>query len=88
MAVNCGHPSPPSDGFLEPYTSTVEGAMVNRVHVCQNGQLSQTEQIICISDGQWKIINGSTCASNPGTRGIHHIAVLIIIFSLILTNSL
>ena len=68
LLVNCGELSPPSDGYLEPYTSTYEGAKVNRVQVCQNGQQSQIEQIICSSNGQWKIINGSTCSAIPGTR--------------------
>jgi hypothetical protein len=64
MSVNCGDPSPPSDGYLEPYTSTIEGTEVNRVHVCQNGQLT-VEEIVCDSDGQWESANGSAHAC-PG----------------------
>ena len=29
LIVNWCEPSPPSDGYLEPYTSTLEGAKVN-----------------------------------------------------------
>ena len=61
-AVNCGDPLPPSDGYLEPYSSTVEGAKVNRIHVCQDGQLA-VEESICSSHGQWKVFNGSNCTS-------------------------
>ena len=60
MSVNCGDPSPPSDGYLEPYTSTIEGARVNRVNVCQNGQLA-LEEITCNPEGQWELVNGSAC---------------------------
>jgi hypothetical protein len=68
LSANCGEPSPPSDGYIEPYTSTVEGAVVNRVHVCENGQQSwaQAEQISCSPYGQWESINGSTCYVMPG----------------------
>ena len=54
MTANCGDPSPPSNGYLEPYTSTTEGARVNIVHVHQNGQLA-VEEIVCSSDGQWEV---------------------------------
>ena len=64
-AANCGAPSPPSDGYLEPYTSTSEGARVNRVHVCQNGQV-ETEEIVCNSDGQWEVSRSSVCTTKPG----------------------
>lgn len=46
LPANCGDPSPPSDGDLEPYTSTSEGAEVNRVHLCQNGR-PDVEEIVC-----------------------------------------
>jgi hypothetical protein len=60
MSVNCGDPFPPSDGYLEPYTTTIEGATVNRVHVCQNGQLA-VEEVVCDPYGQWELVNGSAC---------------------------
>ena len=63
-AANCGDPPPPSDGYLEPYTSTIEGARVNRVHVCQNGQV-ETEEIVCNSDGQWEVSRNSACTIKP-----------------------
>ena len=64
LAANCGDPSPPSDGYLEPYTSTSEGARVNRVHVCQNGQV-ETEEIVCNSDGQWEVSRSNACITKP-----------------------
>ena len=64
-SANCGDPSLASDGYIEPYTSTLEGVVVNQVHVCQNGQ-SQIEQIVCSTNGQWERINGSTCSAIPG----------------------
>jgi hypothetical protein len=72
LSANCGDPSPPdpSDGYIEPYTSTVEGTVVNRVHVCENGQQSQAEQIICSPHGQWERINGSTCPVMPNSNFI------------------
>ena len=57
-AVNCGDPLPPSDGYLEPCSSTVEGAKVNKIHVCPDGQLA-VEESIGSSHGQWEVFNGS-----------------------------
>ena len=70
MTANCGEPSPPSDGYLEPYTSTSEGATVSIVHVCQNGQLA-IKEIVCSLEEQWEIVNGSTCTSDSGTRVVY-----------------
>ena len=63
-AANCGDPPPPSDGYLEPYTSTSEGARVNRVYICQNGQV-ETEEIVCNSDGQWEVSRSNACTIKP-----------------------
>ena len=60
--MNCGDPFPPLDGYLEPYTSTLEEAKVNVVHVCQDGQLA-VEESVCSSHGQWEVFNGSACTS-------------------------
>ena len=60
MIVNCGDPSPPLGSYLESYTSTTEGTVVNIVHVCKNGQQS-IEEIICSPDGEWEVINGGAC---------------------------
>ena len=59
-SANCGDPSSPSDGYVDQYTSTIEGARLNRVHVCQNRQLA-VEEIVCGADGQWESISGSSC---------------------------
>ena len=58
--ANCGKPSPPSDGYIEPYTSTTEGARIYIVHMCQNGQLA-FEIIICSSDEEWESVSGGVC---------------------------
>ena len=63
LAANCGDPSPPPDSYLEPYTSTTEGARVNIVHVCQNGQLA-VEETVCSSVGEWESVNGDACSVN------------------------
>ena len=67
VTASCGDPLPPSNGYLEPYKSTTEGAKVKIVHVCQNlsGQLT-IEEIVCSPDGQWKSTNGSSCSATPG----------------------
>ena len=65
MSANCGDPSPPSDGYLNPYTSTLEGSRVNVVHVCQDGQQSN-EEIVCSPGGEWESVNDSKCSANSG----------------------
>ena len=57
IIVNCGDHLPPSDGFIEPYTSTVEGARVTTVHQCKNGE----HVSVCHSDGEWETINDNAC---------------------------
>lgn len=68
--ANCGEPSPPSDGYLEPHTSTSEGARVKRVHVCQNGQL-EVEEIVCNSYGKWEVRMSSVCTTKPSIPNIN-----------------
>ena len=70
MTANCGDPSPHSDSYLEPYTSTIEGAIVNRIHVCQDGQKTVREIIFCSSEGQWETIKGSSCSATSGKKNI------------------
>ena len=50
--------------------------------MCQNGQQFETEQIVCSSNGQWKMINGSNyCSAVPGIHiCISGIAEQLIIF--------
>ena len=70
VIVNCGDPSPPSDGYLEPYTSTTLGGSANIIHVCQNGQQS-IEEIICSPDGEWDIVSGNACTLVNSSRCMH-----------------
>lgn len=68
LSANCDEPPPPSDGYLEPYTSTSDGARVNQVHMCQNGQLA-VEVITCDSNGEWKSVNNNVCIMNSSITG-------------------
>ena len=55
----------PRTAIYEPYTSTVEGAIIKVVHVRQDGHA--VEEIVCSQGGHWEIVNSSTYTSNPGT---------------------
>ena len=67
LSADCGDPNLFPDGYVKPYTSTLEGARVNRVYVCHNGNKS-SEEIACSSQGHWEIVNGSKYSTpNPGT---------------------
>ena len=54
--ANCGHPKPPLDGYIVPYTSTVGGSRM--IFACQNGSQTldspQYEQEYSDSNGKWK----------------------------------
>ena len=62
FTANCGHPKPPFDGYVLPYTSTVEGARV--IFACQNitheqaldsSQYDEPEySALCSSNGKWE----------------------------------
>ena len=45
-----GDPVPPFNGYIEAYTSTTEGARVNLVHLCTDGQRA-IEELVCTADG-------------------------------------
>ena len=75
LSANCGDPPHPSDGYLEPYTSTIEGAKVNRVHLCQNGQLV-TEDVFCNPDGQWQSVNGSACPDTDSKSTVNLLSAI------------
>ena len=60
IIVSCGDPVPPSGGFVEPYTSTVEGARITYTTViqCTNGERVMDE-LVCLSEGMWKAVSDS-----------------------------
>lgn len=72
--TTCGHPpSPPSNGYLISYTSTMEGTIVTYVvhssyhigdqYVCT--QFNRTA--ICTKEGNWRInSDNNVCAKAPG----------------------
>ena len=60
IAANCGDPSPPSDGYLQSYTSTSERTKVKVVHICQNSD-PVIEEIVCTSEGEWESVNNNAC---------------------------
>ena len=71
--TTCGHPpSPPSNGYLMPYTSTVEGTIVT--YVIQNSHHIGDEYVciifnrtaICNMEGNWELNYGNNfCAGMP-----------------------
>ena len=58
LAVDCHSPSPPPNGYILPYTSTLEGAIVT--YVCWSvqhgtglcGEVNKTA--VCTKRGQWE----------------------------------
>ena len=53
-SVDCNPPSLPSNGIIYPYTSTIEGAVVN--FVCQKSALDLEENVsmaVCNEHGNW-----------------------------------
>ena len=66
----CNPPSPPSNGQLLPYTSTLEGATV--VYVCwTNHKRGQCEEVnvtaVCNRQGHWEPSSEDICAEPRGT---------------------
>jgi hypothetical protein len=61
FTADCGHPKPPADGYILPYTNTVEGARV--IFACQsdtqvlNSSWYEVEyyySTMCRSNGKWE----------------------------------
>ena len=59
FTANCGHPKSPLDGYILPYTSTLEGARV--IFACQNSTQALNSQqyeleysTLCNSNGKWE----------------------------------
>ena len=54
--ANCGPPSPPPNGFIFPYTSTLDGAVMN--FTCQKSASNLEENFtaaICNKQGKWDL---------------------------------
>ena len=65
LAVNCTAPSPPADGSIDPYTSTVQGAKLT--FRCDEGfSPSGRMTAVCQASGNWEPDPASTLCSNSG----------------------
>ena len=84
-ALDCGHPTPPLNGYIVPYSSTIEGS---RIHFkCDLGfTLEGGVSADCQSNGKWSY-NSTQTTCNPVSEGKHcihkylTITVSIIIFA-------
>ena len=73
MTVICAPPSPPPNGYIIPYTSTVEGATVT--YVFQNLNQIESQSVctevnvtsVCNRDGHWESSSiDKFCAETTG----------------------
>ena len=67
--ANCGPPSPPPSGYILPYISTTDGAVVD--FVCQASALDLDEEntttAVCNNQGEWDPSPAEFCAvMEPG----------------------
>ena len=68
----CDPPSSPLNGYIIPYTSTVEGATVTYVFQMSNkiGHHSVCADVnftaVCNNNGQWEPASGDVCFDSPG----------------------
>ena len=74
--VICDPPPPPSNGYIMPYSSTVEEASVTYVFQTYNkiGRHSVCADVnftaVCNKDGQWEPDPDDTCFDSPGKVSI------------------
>ena len=67
--ANCGPPSPPPSGYIFPYTSTIDGAIVN--FVCQKSAWNLKENLtvtVCNKQGKWDPNPAEFCAIVSGNN--------------------
>ena len=69
LTANCGLPSLPTNGYIIPYTSTLEEATV--MYICWNiQQRVQCEEvnvtIVCNNEGYWEPSTDDICAEPAG----------------------
>jgi hypothetical protein len=62
--ASCGPPSPPPNGFIFPYSSTVDGAVVN--FTCQKSASYLEEAAVCNKQGKWDPDPAEFCTSASG----------------------
>ena len=62
--ANCGTPSPPINGHILPYTSTLEGAVVTIR--CFSDGMDENQTIVCPHHGIWEPNSVVSCGIGPG----------------------
>ena len=63
ITVNCGPPSLPVNGYVVALTSTLEGAKVIYMVLCdRNKSLVSKEAATCTKNGHWEPNISNTCA--------------------------
>ena len=66
--VSCGPPSPPPNGFIFPYFSTINGAVVN--FTCRQKSASYLEEnitaAVCNKQGKWDPDPAEFCTTASG----------------------
>lgn len=67
IIANCGIPIPPQDGYLDAFTSTLEGAEINIT--CSSNILYQ-EKITCEYDRRWHPNSTDICISALGMHNL------------------
>ena len=81
-SVDCNPPSLPSNGIIYPYTSTIEGAVVN--FVCQKSALDLEENVslaVCNKHGKWDPNPAEFCASEGTVCPLLYIPMGSMIYS-------
>ena len=64
QTANCGPPSPPINGHILPYTSTLEGAVV--MIRCFSDGVEGDQTIFCTHHGIWELNSSEICESVSG----------------------
>ena len=66
--ASCGPPSTPPNGYIFPYTSTIEGSVVT--FVCQNNDhqtlFENFTTAVCNQQGNWEPSPGDFCTVTSG----------------------
>ena len=63
--ANCGPPSPPINGYILPYASTLEGALVTIA--CFSDFVNGNQTINCTHHGIWEPNSIILCGTGPGS---------------------
>ena len=75
LPADCGDPSPPMNGFVMPYDSTLEGSQI----VFQCLVPSQQMMSVCMADGNWTPDPAELVCREPGIVMKHGIQLSITI---------